>query len=655
MKANPSPSTRTEQSAWLGLCALSLALLLLGLDLFQRTTLKWALAGVAGVVLLLGLSALFLLSLTPRWERLRSRPCPLRAGLGRLWRLRGLAALLLPLAAVALLGAVFFPPRWLSEDELLFAGLTARLGLLGLGAALGGLGLHVAFPRLRLGRATALAALVLGALYRVVLFLPELSPSPFTVGWSEGSRFYYGSLFRAEALYGEPFPLPFLHPSRYLLLSLPFYFPQLPILAHRIWQVLLWLGLTGLTSFLLMRRLRLPGADLLGIGSLGGALFLFQGPLYYHLTLCLIPLLAWFEPRKPLQGLGLVLACSAWAGISRINWWPVPAALALMLWLLETRRAGQGWVNWLRWPLIWGVGGLAAAFTASRGYILLSRQPDASSFSSSFTSDLLWNRLLPSPTYPPGILPMILLLSLPLFAVIGLSFARGRLGGLRNLGLAALTLVMLGGGLVVSTKIGGGSNLHNLDAYLALLLVWGAYLLAARAVPEDDGEPFTLRRRGWPIQALALALPLVPLLQGGLPLHFPDQGDLRAEAEVLRARVRAARAEGGSVLFIWQRQFLTFELAGEVPLIYPYETVDLMEMAMADNRPYLEDLYRRLEAGEFALIISGVENDNIRPASDPFSEENNVWVEQVTRPLLRWYSPAETLPVSGTQILEPRR
>ena len=48
---------------------------------------------------------------------------------------------------------------------------------------------------------------------------------------------------------------------------------------------------------------------------------------------------------------------------------------------------------------------------------------------------------------------------------------------LLRLGLIfAALLVLFAGGLVVSMKIGGGVDIHNLDAYLSLLLIVTVYL-----------------------------------------------------------------------------------------------------------------------------------------------------------------------------------
>ncbi|NLB71857.1 MAG: hypothetical protein GX797_07640, partial [Chloroflexi bacterium] len=95
-----------------------------------------------------------------------------------------------------------------------------------------------------------------GVLYRVGAFVNEVSSSPFSLGWSEGSRIYNASLFFSEKLYGKKFPLPVLHPSRYLMQSLPFLFNIDSIFIHRLWQVLLWVGMTSWASWLFAKKTR---------------------------------------------------------------------------------------------------------------------------------------------------------------------------------------------------------------------------------------------------------------------------------------------------------------------------------------------------------------------------------------------------------------
>jgi hypothetical protein len=85
----------------------------------------------------------------------------------------------------------------------------------------------------------AMILLGFGALYRLGVFIPQIQATPFSLGWSEGSRYYNASLFLSESIYGEQLPLPVLHPSRYLMQALPFFLGIRSILVHRVWQVLL--------------------------------------------------------------------------------------------------------------------------------------------------------------------------------------------------------------------------------------------------------------------------------------------------------------------------------------------------------------------------------------------------------------------------------
>jgi hypothetical protein len=92
-------------------------------------------------------------------------------------------------------------------------------------------------PGMGWGMASMLTALVYGLAYKIALFLPEISSYPFSLSWSEASRYYYASLFLSDSIYGLHVPLSVLHPSRYLLQSVPFLIPNSPLWLHRLWQV----------------------------------------------------------------------------------------------------------------------------------------------------------------------------------------------------------------------------------------------------------------------------------------------------------------------------------------------------------------------------------------------------------------------------------
>src|SRR5687768_11184205 len=75
----------------------------------------------------------------------------------------------------------------------------------------------------------ASALVILGVGYEVLIRFNAVTTYPLSMGWSEGSRYYYASLYFSEWIYGEAAPLSTLHPSRYLLQSVPFLIPGLSI------------------------------------------------------------------------------------------------------------------------------------------------------------------------------------------------------------------------------------------------------------------------------------------------------------------------------------------------------------------------------------------------------------------------------------------
>lgn len=260
--------------------------------------------------------------------------------------------------------------------------------------------------------ALAGSLLITAAIFRGMAFVSDISASPFSLGWSEGSRYYYGSLYFSQRLYGQDIPLSPLHPSRYMLLSLPFIFHGLPIWAHRFWQVFLWIGTAGLAAVTLSNRLKVINSVLFFSFSSWIFLYLNLGPVYYHLLLCVILIYWGVDFHKPIQTLLILIVASIWAGLSRMNWIPVPLFLVLTLYFFECpwQHTKKRW-KYLVQPVAWSTIGLITAFLAFRGYILLSGNVPGK-FSSSFTSDLIWNRLWPNSTFQMGILPGSMKISL---------------------------------------------------------------------------------------------------------------------------------------------------------------------------------------------------------------------------------------------------
>ncbi|HTP03456.1 MAG TPA: hypothetical protein VMJ64_18925 [Anaerolineales bacterium] len=554
-----------------------------------------------------------------------------------------------------LLIALPFPIIWLAHADFYGRGLDAFFRLMWLfwGLALvQTVGWKMA-ARVSWPLALAFAVLLDGLVIQVYSVSLAVTDYPFSAGWSEASRFYYGSLPFSQSIYGVKLPLSVWHGTRYFLQSIPFIVHGLPLWFHRLWQVLLWIDITALTGWLLVRRLQLQDRVLALILAAWFFLYVFQGAVYYHLQVCVIIILLGVSPRHPWRSLAAVLVASFWAGMSRLNWYPVPAMLAIAIYLLEEpyRRAGN-MLRYLAKPFIWGVMGLGTALLGQAFYIAISGNTNLEAFGSSLTSALLWYRWFPSATNPIGIIPGILIVSLPL-GILLFYMIRGHVRNLhpvRWLLLLAMLLMLLAGGLVVSTKIGGGGDLHNMDAYMVLLALIGAYFIGQR-VEAEPGAPSAFAPPVWPGIALLLLIPVAFTLTRITSPFTYDRARAEQDLASLRQTVQGYGA-AGPVLFINERQLLTFGLIPNVPIVPEDEVVSLMEMAISGNRPYLAKFYQDLATHRFAAIVTHKQNLGVEEGD--FIEENNAWAAFVAQPLLCQYKPVLTLEYSDIQVLVPR-
>lgn len=502
-------------------------------------------------------------------------------------------------------------------------------------------------------RQLPVAAFYLAAWYCAATFLNLVNAYPFSLEWSEVSRFYQASFYFSEQVYGVRLPLPITHPTRYLLQSLPFLWAESPLWLHRLWQALLWSAMPLLTSYLLARRLPLGKWRWPFIAW--SFLFLMQGAVFYHLLPAIFIVLWGFDAKRPWRSLAFVALASVWAGLSRINWLPVPGALAALLYLLEVAWPARRSVwRYLQQPVLLGAAGLAAAAAAYAIYIANSGVQDPGQFGSAFTSDLLWQRLWPSQQFPLGVLPGIVLVSLPLLIIVAMRSHQTHvaLGPLRGAIIFIILLVLFAGGLVVSVKIGGGTNLHNMDAYMALLWVLGAYLLTAAYAPQK-GKPAQLSVPAW-LTLLLVSIPVLFAVYSGGPLNLPRDESADAALAEIQQLVAEHTARGEQVLFISQRHLLTYHMV-DAPLVHEYEKLFLMEMAISNNQPYLERFWDNLEEHRFALIITDPLHDHIYSESqDDLAAENNAWVTHVSVPVLCAYDTLRLYPELGIEILQPR-
>jgi hypothetical protein len=364
--------------------------------------------------------------------------------------------------------------------------------------------------------------------------------------------------------------------------------------------------------------------------------------------------MAFVSVKHPVRSLLSVIIASLWAGISRVNWLPMPAMIATAIYLLETPLGTElsipVWkrvTSYLSLPILWMIAGVCSAFAAQAAYIPLSGNgANAEAFASSLSSDLLWYRLLPNPNFQLGILPATLIFSFPLIAVIIIA-ARpwNSLHFIRWLGLFGMLIVLFAGSLVVSAKIGGGGDLHNMDTFAVMIGVVAAYFIGGHVAAESGA--YRQPVRSWPLNIFAVLIPLVFLIFSLAPRPSYDQVKNEDAYHSLTQIVNNA-GQQGPVLLINERQLVTF---GDVniPLVADYEAVTLMEMAMSGNKPYLNRFYNDMRSQRFSAIITNPQNVAIK-STGPLQEENNVWNTLVAPYILCYYMPSQRIETDWNRI-----
>ena len=269
---------------------------------------------------------------------------------------------------------------------------------------------------------------------------------------------------------------------------------------------------------------------------------------------------------------------------------------------------------------------------------------------------LLWERLWPNPTNPQGIVLGLLFAAGPLAALLWVMSRR--CGWRLNIWQQALIygelLAFLMVGIIASVKIGGGNNLHNLDMFLIALvfitgLLWQAG--ADRALLRSDSQP-------WYVKLLLVAAVLYPASQGMLnakPLEIPTMAEAQDALDAINRLVDESRE--GEILFIDQRQLLTFNEVPNVPLVAQYEKKLMMDRALSDSAGYFERFYQDLADHRFSLILSEPLWTSFQGATYEygFGDENDAWVKWVSIPVLCYYEPVETNMTVGVQLLVPRQ
>lgn len=259
---------------------------------------------------------------------------------------------------------------------------------------------------------------------------------------------------------------------------------------------------------------------------------------------------------------------------------------------------------------------------------------------------------MPNATYPFGILSPLVIISLPLWY-----FSLSRLVTLhwiRRTGLLAMMFILLLGGLVVSVKIGGGSDLHNLDAYLVLLLIVALYAISNQIAPDNrslEQRPLSAPIFRW-LLPMALIVPVGSAFRGTTPYVPVNHQETNAALTQIQAAINQIPTDR-EVLFMYQRPLIVFGHL-KVKLVPEYENVLLFEAVFARNQAYLEKFYSDLYQRRFGLIVAESQPTEKRGRKHPFGEENDLWLSTITQFLQQHYQIVQAIPWVNLQIYEPK-
>ncbi|MEI6288966.1 MAG: hypothetical protein WCP19_00910 [Chloroflexota bacterium] len=524
--------------------------------------------------------------------------------------------------------------------------------------------LKIILPKIKFPAAILCTILIQAAFLRILNYFPDISTYPFSMGWSETSRFFYPSLFVSNMVYGSFFSLPLQNPTLHLLLVPP-YLLNSTLIFHRMWQVLIRFLLVGLIVPSLFYRLK-SSRILLGYRAIVSGiivfLYLFSLPLYLHLAVPVFMILWGFSSINYRQTWFWLIIASIWAGLSRINWYPVPGMLAAALYFLEIPHK-PGDRRYLLKPAAYILSGTAIAFLSINIYMSYSGLMNQGNFFTSLSSSLLWFRLLPNQSYYLGVLPAILLFSFPLWIII-FQYWRENKNAVSQLPAVMIILelvILFLGGIVVSMKIGGGVDIHNMDAYGVLLIIISAYYLSTMLKFSDNAPNNSPVPVGKPtgfnffyVIASLIIIPAFFSVQNVTSFYQFDKNQSQLTLNSIQKVVDSVNSKNGEILFITQRHLITMNMLHGVKLIPEYEREDLMEMAMSKNEPYLNRFRADMESHRFAAIIVDPLKYIYAGEQDAMGAENNAWTRYVIKRILCSYQPEEIFSADRVAIYVPQ-
>jgi hypothetical protein len=497
-----------------------------------------------------------------------------------------------------------------------------------------------------------ISCLLVASIYTIGSQSLTITNYPFSLTWSEGNRYFDYSLYFGSNRYvnSESIEITRGAHGRNLLWGIPFLIPNSPIWMHRLWNVILITVPYLLFGYFISLWLKIGVARRI-LFTLWIFLFLLQASIYTPLLLSGSIVALFVKPNRLILSLIAVAIAGFYASSSRWTWLPAPAAWATIIFISNSKfQERENIVSTIK-SLIPSA---CVMFAGLMGGMLANDKlfsPNEISNSTTMSQPLLWYRLLPNATYPEGILIGLLIATFPMISILLYLFIKriwqiNKYQALVYLGSVAGFLTI---GLVASVKIGGGNNLHNLDMFfMTLAILAGVSFCTINKSKKIWDSDFTRI-----FLLLIIIIPSWHAIKNAEQLQLPKKEQYMEALRVIEKRTTQA-SKRGEVLFLDQRQLLTFGFVKEIPLVEEYEKRFMMDKAMAGNEQYFNLFYQDLSNKRFSMIVTDPIFAPEKGPEDTFGDENNAWVKWVAEPLLCYYAPTRMLPEVGVQLLTPR-
>ena len=475
---------------------------------------------------------------------------------------------------------------------------------------------------------------------------------PLSLGWSETAHYSYGYSIYSAIVGKQEILFPYMNFGRYILLSLPWFVNSSDIIFHRLWESILEIGMPFLASFFLVNRLKIKG-PLKALVSVWGMLFILQGPIYYHLLI--IPIfLFWKLDFSTWKKYSLVFILSIWAGVSRINWIPMPAAVGIIMMLLETNfsESSRSQIKYfIKHILSFSILGVTGGAIGYGLVFLISNQPKEL-LTTAFSSQMLWYRIFPSEAYGVGILLSILTITIPsiIFLLLKKVSSPKSLSIFKLTIISGLLLVFLMGGLVVSAKIGGGTDMHNLDAFILLIFILVLYKF--KKISNENKIDRMVSKTFLVIITLVILLPSVFSFSKIKNIKLLDYEKANTTIIKLQEIIDSKNSNNQNILIENEQHLILFEIISGVEYNSYFEKTVLMEALMSENLPYLEEyIYKPLRDNVYTTILLESQPRNFKnQTSQTYADENNVYYEFFTLELLKYYSVDNNIDVLNSEL-----